>query len=411
MPLSFKRPLPSRLRAFILTALGAVALMSGCAGDVLFGEHALNYPDGVTLRQAERRPFHIGDEQLEVNYLRAGGVLFRWHGEAVMTAPFFSNYPLHLLPGHRIIPNQRAIEMGLGDPGLKLEKVQAILVGHSHYDHIGDLPEIAFRNATNARLYVNRSGANMLAAYPLLRSRVKVLDDLEPKWTWISPRIRMLAIESEHAPNAKLGGLPLHWAPGHVKREWDRTWEHHYLHEQREGTTYAFVIDFMDPEGPERVAFRVHYQDAASRPNRGYLPPSVFGPSRDERDVDLAVLCMPGRETLPTDIDLYPTGILKNTRAHHALVIHYEDFFLPIQTLGEWSGVHLLPTLAGSRATDFLGAIFEAIADPRPGPCAHPERVQGLCSKAYTVPLPGEWLAFDTEPSMPILASGEAVLD
>lgn len=382
--------------------------MLGCAGDVLYGEHALNHPDGVELRQAERRPLVAVDDRLAINYLRAGGVLFRWHGEAIMTAPFFSNYPLATLLAHRITPDRRAIAMGSSDPWLKLDRVRALVVGHSHYDHIGDVPELAFRYVRRARLFVNRSGANMLAAYPALDARVVVLEEQRPDWMQISTHIRMLAIESEHAPNAKLGGLSLHWAPGQVKREWDRAWEHHYLHEQREGTTFAFVIDFLDPEQPGRVAFRVHYQDAASRPRRGYLPPSMFGPGRDEREVDLAVLCMPGRETLPADLELYPTGILKNTRAHHALVIHYEDFFRPIQKLGEWSSVQLLPTLAGGKSSDFLGAVFDAITDARPGPCQHPERVQGLCSRAYTVPLPGEWLVFEAEPSSSALRRGGA---
>jgi Beta-lactamase superfamily domain len=389
--------------------LSACCAWTGCGGDVLYGAHALNHPAGVLLRQAEHRPLVVAKDQVAINYLRAGGLLFRWQGESLMTAPFFSNYSLESLIAQRVVPDGLAIRMGLSDPRLELRRVAAILVGHSHYDHIGDLPLVARDYALRSRVLVNQTGAHMLSPYRELTRRVSVLER-EQSWISVTQHIRVLAIASEHAPNAKLGGLPVHWAPGQVEEPWQRPWEYHFLREQREGTTFAFLIDFLDPDDPQRTVFRVHYQDAASRPPKGYLPASLFGPARDDRDVDLAVLCMPGRETLPAEPALYPTGILRNTRAHHALVIHYEDFFRPIHHHGQWSTVQLLPTLQGDVATDFLGAIFEAIVDPRPGPCAHPYRVQGLCSKAYTVPLPGEWLTFDakaTEASVPLVTDAE----
>lgn len=389
-----------RAIGIILSIVLTCSVLVGCGGDVLYGTHALNYPDGVELRQAHHRRPRPADDQVSINYLRAGGLLFRWQGEALMTAPFFSNYPLASLIGRRVVPDPLAIRLGLSDPWLGLTTVKAIFVGHSHYDHIGDLLPLVRDHARQSQIFVNQSGAHMLAPYGELTRRVRVLESLEKKQAWISITrlVRVLPIVSEHAPNAKLGLLPIHWAPGQVQRPWTRPWEYHYLHEQREGTTFAFLIDFLDPKDTKRVALRVHYQDAASRPPRGYLPASLFGPGRDEREVDLAVLCMPGRETLPLDLELYPTGLLKNTRAHHALVIHYEDFFRPIHSHGQWGAVRLLPTLQGETATSFLDAVFDGIADPRPGPCERPHEVQGLCSRAYTVPLPGEWLAFDARP-------------
>ena len=54
----------------------------------------------------------------------------------------------------------------------------------------------------------------------------------------------------------------------------------------------------------------------------------------------------------------------------------------------------LIPTLAGSNATEFLQVVADNVRDPRPGPCRTPGRVEGLCSDAFTLPLPGEWLRF-----------------
>jgi hypothetical protein len=113
--------------------------------------------------------------------------------------------------------------------------------------------------------------------------------------------------------------------------------------------------------------------------------------------VDLAVLTMPGRETLPESDVAYPSGLLRHTQARHALVIHYEDFFRPVlKPNGESNGVRLIPTLAGAPAEDFLRAVSEAIVDPDRRYCQRGSAVEGLCGDAFTVPLPGEWLVVDT---------------
>jgi hypothetical protein len=93
---------------------------------------------------------------------------------------------------------------------------------------------------------------------------------------------------------------------------------------------------------------------------------------------------------------IFSAGILRRTRARHALVIHYEDFFRPIfDASGENRGVRLIPTLAGCAERSFLHALVEAIEKPAPGPCQHPKALEGLCADAFTLPLPGEWLLFD----------------
>jgi hypothetical protein len=283
---------------------------------------------------------------------------------------------------------------------LRLDRVELLLAGHSHYDHLGDVSPIASKWLPKARLYTNRSGKNMLAGTPGLRERSESFEG-EPGWL---PRdyeakgqlIRFRAIPSEHAPNLEILGLTVAWPPGQVEKPWTTPIDEHRLVELRAGTTHAFLIDFLDPKDAKRVAFRVHYQDAASRPQLGYPEQALI----DERPVDLEIVTLPGRETLPPNADRYPVGILRRTRARHALVIHYEDFFRPIfDSKGRSNGVRLIPTLAGRPERELLRALVETIESPSPGPCQHPEAVEGLCADAFTLPLPGEWLLFDAPTS------------
>lgn len=382
----------------------------GCAStQYVESPHASNGPRvALTEARATPRP-EPAPNQLLVRYLRAGGVYFEWQGQALMTAPFMTNYPLFSasasMPRHRFDPavevevlpqeklrfNRPAIDHVLA--GLPLERVQAIFAGHSHYDHLGDAPAIAAK-ASQARWFVNDSGKKILAAAPELSARVESVEGHRgplPACASDPCLMRFWVMPSEHAPNLKIAGIKVHWAPGEVPAPLSPPFVGRDLLDLQEGHPLAFVFDFMDPKDPKRVAYRVHYQDAASRPPLGFPAPFILA----ERPVDLEVVCAPGREALPKSDVAYPVGLLQYTGARHALVIHYEDFFLPVvKRDGSAADVRILKTLAGSPATELLDSIQGAIAHPDLAACK-PKTAQGLCGAAFTLPLPGEWLLFD----------------
>ncbi len=401
-------------------AWGGTALAATACASSKYVESPLarNHHGKLELREARGGRPTPSESQVLVRYLRAGGVYFEWQGQALMTAPFATNYPLfgevtvvdarhvethrratlarHLL-AQQVNPDRAAISAMMSG-GMRLDRVDALLVGHSHYDHIGDVPVLLREYLPNARLFVNDSGKKMLAGSPDLFRRATSIQEergfLPPDYRERNGLIRFRALRSEHAPNLEVFGHDLSWAPGELDEPWREPFEAHRLDELRVGTTFAFLIDFLDPRNRERVAFRVHYQDAASTPDKGYPDAETIA----ERAVDLEVVTMPGRETLEAGPEQYPSGVLRHNRARHALVIHYEDFFRRVLTPeGDSNGVRLIPTLVGEHSEEFLQAVVDAIEAPNPGPCRTPERVEGLCADAFTLPLPGEWLLFDAE--------------
>jgi hypothetical protein len=394
------------------TTLASLTVLACATTSRLDSEVASNRPF-LELREGRRLPRpNPAPHELLVRYLRSGGVYFEWQGQALLTAPFATNYPItdlepsshrfgpkngpRFLPLQRVAYDRRAIEWVL--EGLPLERVGAILVGHSHYDHLGDLPPVAARAAA-ARVYLNDSGVKVLAGEPGLRGRVSSVEHSRgfvPGCAGEPCFVRFASIPSEHAPNLEILGLDVAWGPGEVKKPFRTPLAGHRLAELRAGRTLAFLIDFMDPAEPTRVAFRVHYQDAASAPPLGYPAADALA----ERPVDLEIVTMPGRETLPEGADAYPVGVIRHGRARHALVVHYEDFFRPIlKADGSSNGVRLIPTLAGAPAEEFLEAVTGAVVNPDPRYCAEPSDLEGLCNDAFTLPLPGEWLLVDTRPA------------
>jgi hypothetical protein len=183
-----------------------------------------------------------------------------------------------------------------------------------------------------------------------------------------------MAVESGHAPHTSL----YHFASGKVTKPWDCL-SGKRLQRLKEGKTFAFLIDLLSDDG--ETVFRIHYQDAASEPPLGFPPPRVL----EERDVDLAILCMPGYWM----VNRYPEGILGRTGARHVLVIHYEDFFRSRD-----KPVRFVPRLTNNRANRFMERLRDEVSrseheslEPAPAPC-------GPGGPAWTLPLPGEWLRF-----------------
>lgn len=257
-----------------------------------------------------------GEEALVLEYLGVGGWLLRMGDAAVMTAPFFSNPRMLDVGLGRLEPDTAVIERYLPP----VEDVEAILVGHAHYDHLMDVPYVMGARAPEARMYGSRTAVNLLRADPALDSTRLVSveetagNDTEPgEWHYVeNGRVRFMALRSGHAPHF----LGIHLYEGRAEEPSDELPRR--AGDWVEGTPFAYLIDFLSGSG--EVTYRIHYQDAASTPPEGY-PPPIDG--LDGIPVDLAILCAPGYE----EVDGYPEMLLERLEPAHVLVGHWEDFF------------------------------------------------------------------------------------
>jgi L-ascorbate metabolism protein UlaG (beta-lactamase superfamily) len=324
------------------------------------------------------RPDAAADHLL-VRYLGSGGVYLEWNGAAILAAPFFSNHSVTQVLLGEIDWDEEAIARGL--EGMPMERVAAILVGHGHYDHVVDLPPILLDHAPRARVVANHSSVNMLAAFEALADRLVDLDDHGGGWLDLTDAagrdvpIRVLPLSSGHIDQVR----GYHYAKGKVDQAWD-SWEDKELNDMKEGKPFAFLIDFLSDDR-QTIAYRIHYQDSVSVPPDGFVPPYVI----DGREADIAVLCMPPYWL----VEGYPEGILENTRARHAMVIHYEDFFRSQQ-----DRVRFVAMLTDRRADEFLQRVQDEMSRPSHSPAGPEPRACGPSGEAWTMPLPGEWMRF-----------------
>lgn len=375
-------------RTLFLILLTVAALTCAACGHVIRGELAPNhFGRDFDFRspgcEAAPRPAGAQRDDVLVRYLGAGGLYLEWQGVSLLTSPFFSNPGRFRAPFGRLNANRVRIDGGL--KGMDLKDVRAILVGHSHYDHLADVPTVAEAFCPTARVYVNRTGANVLAGLAPLRGRIGCLEDPEQKgWIYLRGEdgrdlpIRFRAVETEHAP--LFWHLP--WSPGEVKQAWDKGWDGRRFRQLRVGKPFAFVIDFLGPDGS--VRFRTYYQDAASPEARGY--PEIG----DGVGYDLAVLCMASFRYVKN----HPGGILANLRPRHVLVTHYEDFFRDPR-----KPVRFVPLLTDRLANEFLVRVRTSLAGT--GTLKPVDPVCGPSSATATMPLPGEWVRFQPREVIP----------
>lgn len=256
---------------------------------------------------------------VRITYLGTGGLLIERGDAGILTAPYFANNSLFRVGMWCLAPRNELVDQYLPS----LQSVEAILVGHAHYDHLLDLPYVWDAHGRHTRVYGNRSMANLLHG---ARPRPAVVDVENDRRTQVEPgiyqqthggRIRFLPIASSHAPNVAFPpnhhGLSAMVSPWSVDEPLDqlpgrsRHW--------RLGETLAYVIELAGPPGSR--PFRIYFQDAAHIPEDWHHP--------GDGEIDLAILTIASTNLLDQRefIDRIKTVIAPK----HWMLIHWEDFF------------------------------------------------------------------------------------
>lgn len=304
--------------------------------------------------------------RVEVRSLGSGGVYVRWRDDAILIGASFSNPGLLRAYRGRLKFEPAQIER-LQD--LDLKRVRAIFAGHSHYDHIGDLPIVARDYLPGVPVYVNQSGVNMLSAYPI-DARTLVANDPIP----VPPSITVTPIISEHAPQVcRWRRFPLcRYAVGEVREPWTTPWPQHRLSTMLGGKTFAFVIELRDGD---TLRYRIYYNDSSAGAPLGQIA---------DGDIDLAILCMAQWNWVRD----YPGALLANLKPRHVLVSHWDDFF---RKDGERSA--FVPNLSNRNAARFLRKLSDG---PYVSGSTRPTNaVCGVSTARWTMAVPGSSLLFD----------------
>jgi L-ascorbate metabolism protein UlaG (beta-lactamase superfamily) len=327
------------------------------------------YPEIVTAKPTVPVPLVAkGTQKVSVTYLGCGNMVLEHNGEAIMTDPFFSNQKLLALAG-KIRTKEHLYREWKGNLEAVTARsaVQAMLVSHTHYDHVMDLPTILHDHyLQNLKVvYGNRYMPQMLThfknegvAFDSLK-RADVYDPTEAgskgDWVQVTPRMRFLPIRSNHAPHTKnklFMSKPL--KPGYFDKK--LVWHNDKVcaFKWTVGDSYSFLIDFI-----QKDTLRVFVQTSASDYPFG-LPPEA---ELKDKPVDIAFMCYASA----MNVAEYPKKWIDQIKPKRLVLIHWEDFFKQPPTDGKFRLVRGTKPHRVRERIDDLGQKKDYFIMPKPG--------------------------------------------
>jgi L-ascorbate metabolism protein UlaG (beta-lactamase superfamily) len=255
-----------------------------------------------------------GADRVRVRWLGTAGFALEYQGTTVLFDPYLTRASLLRVVTSRLVPDARAI-------AAHTPRADAIVVGHTHFDHALDVPAIAA--LTGAQVYGSRSAVTLCRGSGLPEARLHDVErspGADPAVAEVGP-FELRFHPSAHSRFA-LGRVPF---PGeiadcdHVPLRFD-----HY----RCGAVFAVEI---------RVAGRtiLHLGSA-----------ELVEANLRVREPDLLLLCAAGW-TSSRDL---PERVARAITPRAVLLSHWDDFFRPLER-----PARALPALQLPRLVDRLG--------------------------------------------------------
>jgi L-ascorbate metabolism protein UlaG (beta-lactamase superfamily) len=349
----------------ILAFLFILALCSSCAHKI-----SKFYPEIVPKKSNVTLPIgKTGKHTVNLSYFGCGNMIIEQGDEAIVTDPFFSNQGfLKMIGKVETKPDLYELWKSRVQTLASKGSVKTGLVSHTHYDHVMDLPtilqahyftkmETVYGNSYLPQMMVNfvKEGVKMEVLKNEQIYQPTIANDTQYEWINVTPRIRFLAIESNHAPHTKKKlymSKPLDAA--YFKE--NLTWPNDKVKTRKwtVGTTYSFLVDFIQGD-----TIRFFIQTSASQYPYGRPPMEEL----KKKKVDVAVLCY--ASTL--NVKDYPKAIVKDVNPSKLIIVHWEDFFKEPRADDDVRLVRKTNPKKARKRFDELGKKRDFFVMPKPG--------------------------------------------
>jgi L-ascorbate metabolism protein UlaG (beta-lactamase superfamily) len=237
-----------------------------------------------------------GEGPLTVRWLGTAGFAIEHEGHTVLVDPYVSRASLWQCVSGPIRSRPELVAR-------HVPKADAVVLGHTHFDHALDAPAIA--RATGARVLGSRSAAGLCRASGVPDGQIVDVESLCARGPWETEvgAMRLRFFPSAHS-KLLLGRVPF---PGEIT---DCDQVPLAMHRYRCGAVFGLEI-----RAAGRTVFHLGSAELVEEPLRA-------GP----REVDLLLLCVAG---WTTSRDL-PERVVRALSPKTALLSHWDDFFRPV---------------------------------------------------------------------------------
>lgn len=227
---------------------------------------------------------------LDVRWLGVAGFALTYEGTTVVIDPYVSRVPLaHMLRKRATLSDPAAVDRWL-------PRADAVLVGHTHFDHAVDVPALARRDG--ARVYGSASAKHLMGLFGLAAQAV----DVEPHHPYEIGPFVVTFVPSVHS-RLFLGRS--------VPNGGEITCEH---------------VGALSPQAYEcGQVWGIHISVAGiTLYHQGSA--DLLDDEIRHRDVDLFLCGVAGRQFTPD----YLPRMLRRLQPKRIVVTHHDDFFVPM---------------------------------------------------------------------------------
>lgn len=254
--------------------------------------------------------------RVHVRWLGTAGFEIRCDEHVVLIDPYITRAPLRRCVFGRLTPDLEAIAHFV-------PRADAIVVGHTHFDHALDVPAIA--RQTGAKVFGSRSAIRLCRAAKIPESQLLMVER-EPGADAITAEVGPFTLRFAPSAHSRflLGRVPF---PGDITDCDDVPVK---TADYRCGAVFRVEIE---------VAGRtiVHLGSAELTPG-GIVP----------QDVDLLLLCVAGWRSSP---DL-PERVMRSLSPQRILLSHWDNFFEPMD-----QPARVLPSIGMAHLVERLAAL------------------------------------------------------
>lgn len=243
------------------------------------------------LRWSHAAPDVSAERRLDVKWLGTAGYELRCGDHVLLIDPYITRVGLLRFLTRPIRSDEELVRR-------VVPAADAILVGHSHFDHVLDVPAIA--RATGARVIGSESTANLMRAAGLPEEQLRPCsggEELE-----VGP-FRVRVVPSEHSRFALGGRVPY---AGEIPCSCDLP-----MHgsDYKCGQVLSFSV---------RVGGVTLYHAGSA---------NLIDDAVQDKDVDLLLVCISGRQAT----ERFVPRLLGRVQPRRVMPMHYDDFFRPLE--------------------------------------------------------------------------------
>jgi L-ascorbate metabolism protein UlaG (beta-lactamase superfamily) len=256
------------------------------------------------------------DARVQIRWLGTAGFEIRCDNHVVLFDPYITRASLGQCAFGRKTTDLTAIKE-------HVPRADAIVVGHTHFDHALDVPAIALQ--TGAKVFGSRSAIRLCRAAKVPETQLQMVER-EPGQDAIVAEVGPFTLRFAPSAHSRflLGRVPF---PGEI----------------------SDCDDIPDKTGDFRcgAVFRVE-MNVAGRTivhlGSAELTPGGIIP----KDIDLLLLCVAGWRSTP---DL-PERVMRNLSPQRVLLSHWDNFFLPMH-----KPARILPAVGMTQLIDRLSSL------------------------------------------------------